>query len=270
MIKPLNLKQLAIESGMTASEADQVTNKGQIFAYQEGVSFADALTVTGARQGKAIRSGATLADSTQFTSQIKIDAFGYINDLPDAVYQTSVTDAVQFSTEIQLYAYKTGYVTVAEALLYTNHAQLMTLEFSRLHSISIKRIEDYTEDIVLNSEEWDVEKNRKKLEVEHSSLPFDFYTDSAILCSSSTSWGNTFDKRMDLAFKNDLATLFPSCTPCSTHESGCLQCLDSIMRDVSGCQKSQITCDASSFDHLITVTSPSMTLPNVVANEICE
>ena len=49
MIKPINLRNLAIQVGMSEAEADQITNKGQIFAYQEGLSFSDAITVTNTR-----------------------------------------------------------------------------------------------------------------------------------------------------------------------------------------------------------------------------
>lgn len=67
-----------------------MTNLGQTIAFQNGLSFNDAITITSLQQGNAIAAGINLSDSSQFDSQIKIDAFLYINGLTDSVYENSI------------------------------------------------------------------------------------------------------------------------------------------------------------------------------------
>lgn len=270
MTASVNLTSVSLALGMSEEEALQITNIGQTIAFQSGLSFNDAITITSLQQGNAIAAGIELSDSLQFNSQIKIDAFIYINSLTGAVYENSIAEALQFSRAIQLYAYKTGYVTVAQALLYTNNEQLLTLESTKTHSIAIKKLPKLDSDnLEIDSTEWKYNINSRKLFItQQNSL--NYFTVSAIICNSRNSWANTFDKRLDVALKNDLSILFPSCTPCVTYASGCLECLDYIMRDVNGCQKSQISCDRYSFEYLIRATEPSLNIATAVANEICD
>lgn len=271
MTKLFNFKNVAIQLGASEEEADQITNIGQIYALKAGFSFQDAITVTSTIQGKALVKGISLSDSIHFTSEAKISAFEYFYSLPNAIYANSIVNSLQFSTEIQLYAYKTGYTTIEQALLYTNKEQLLVLDALREHNLAIKKLPSATSDsLEIDSPSWKILSESYKISIEHSSLPFDFYKDSAIICSGYSSWGNTFDKRLDAAFKKDLATIFPSCEPCNEKKSGCLECLDSIMRDVSGCRKSEVFCNSESFDHILSATFPSTIIADVVAVEICE
>ena len=267
-MKP-TLKQLGMHVGMSDAEASQLTNRGQIIAYKSGLSFSDSLTLTTQTQGLAIHSGVLLTDSSQFTLSIQIDAFVYLQSLTGAVYANSLSNAILFTTGIQLNAYKTGYVTVSQALQYTNNEQLLVLNTIRSHNLAIKKLPSPTTDSMdTDSQEWQIEINARKVELEHSSLSFDFYTDSAIVCQGA--WGNTYNTRLDIAFKKDLAIIFPDCTPCAYRKASCLQCLDNIMRNVTGCEKELVSCDSSSFTNILTATSGSTTIADVVNNEICD